>query len=214
MSFTSSATVPRGTTPINNSTITSSSLPAISGVAADSGSGVAKVVLYIYRRMSTSGVYQYWNGSSWVVPSGAAPKLVSTLIPAGGGSSVSWSYNSAALSGSLFGNNTYTLFARAYDRANNTASATSRFTKATGGTSGATLTSAHASASTSSITLQLSGALPPEDFEVTVNGQEVEVRGVQRDGSTVTLLLADGALQAGDKVVISWQGGKVQLSAE
>src|SRR5207249_2410673 len=66
--------------------------------------------------------------------------------------------------------------------------------------------SATASASASRIVLALAGAAPddfaPHEFAVTVNGQAVPIVGLERDGDSVTLLLADGALQAGDVVVV------------
>jgi hypothetical protein len=71
-----------------------------------------------------------------------------------------------------------------------------------------------ASASASSITLDFSGNAPAGAFTISVNGTEVSAQSVERDGSTVTLLLPDGSLRTGDTVAVTWQGGSINLLAE
>ena len=128
--FTTATTSPAGTTPISGSTVIGSSLPAITGVAVDDGSGVAKVEVQLYRPTSTNGVYEYWNGSGCRLtsPTVVQPRLSTAIAtPAGGAASVNWSRSSGWPSGSNLTNGTYTLRAWAYDQANNSVSAVSAF---------------------------------------------------------------------------------------
>jgi hypothetical protein len=72
-----------------------------------------------------------------------------------------------------------------------------------------------ASASASSITLNFSGSgTVPGAFSVTVNGQSVTARSVERTGSSIVLLLPDGSIKTGDEVNVSWNGGSINLTAE
>jgi hypothetical protein len=125
-----------GTTPLSGSAYYQSSLPALTGVASDSLSGVARVELSLSRIKSGSTVTEHWNGSAWVVPSSSVPQpaLTTTLDPVGGGASASWSRSSGLPSGSNLADGAYTLEATAFDRVGHTARATSSFTKATDAT--------------------------------------------------------------------------------
>ena len=78
----------------------------------------------------------------------------------------------------------------------------------------AMLSSATANASASTVELEYDGPAPAGEFAVTVNGATVAIVDVLRDDSTVTLFLPDGALQVGDEVVVAWQGGSAQLTAQ
>ncbi|HEY0076328.1 MAG TPA: FG-GAP-like repeat-containing protein [Abditibacteriaceae bacterium] len=214
--FTTSATTPAGTTPVNGSTITGA-IPTITGTATDAASGIAKVLLRLYRlKAGTTSTYEYWNGTSWMT---TVFYFTTTLNPTTGGASVSWSKNSGWPTGTDFSDGTYYMVATAYDKANKTAAVSSSFKKATvaGMTapttqSSATLTGAEAWSSNGSVRLTFSGALEQAtaenraNYNLSVEGQTVALTGAFYDKATrtVTLLLAEGTLQAGDSVNISW----------
>lgn len=129
VSFTTEATTPVGTTPVNGGTV-SKTMPIITGIAADSLSGIAKVVVRLYRATATAGVYEYWTGSGWTT---TVTNLSTTLNPAEGGATVTWSRSTdwPADIGD-FGDGTYYLRATAYDKAGNlTATLASSFKKVT-----------------------------------------------------------------------------------
>lgn len=219
VSFTTAATTPPGTTPVNGATITSSTFPTITGIAADSGSGVAKVVLRLYRQTATAGVYEYWNGSAWITPGGAVaiPVLTTTLSPAAGGASVTWSRSSAWPDGASFADGTYYLSAYAYDRAGKLATSSRNFKKAGAAQAqniAAPPASGTANASAGSIALSFSGTVPAGDFTVQVNGVAATVQSTERSGQSVTLLLPNGSLQVEDQVSVSWPSGALTLTAE
>ncbi len=115
VSFTTPTTNPSGTTPLENSTV--GAIPDITGVAADGGSGIARVDLRLYRATSTAGVYEEWNGTTWT----ASARLSTTMSPASGGASVSWNRSGVWPTGSNLANGTYYLVAYAYDRAGKSA---------------------------------------------------------------------------------------------
>jgi hypothetical protein len=111
------------------------------------------------------------------------------------------------------------MVATAYDKANRTAAVSSSFKKVTvsgmaapTSQSSATLTAAEAWSSNQSIRLTFSGALEQAaaenraNYNLSVEGQTVALGSAVYDKATrtVTLLLAEGTLQAGDSVNISW----------
>ncbi len=132
VSFTTSTTTPAGTTPQTGATVYNV-VPAITGVAGDAGSGIARVQLRLYRLTSTAGVYEYWNGTGWVVPGGgvAIPMLITVLSPGAGSANVTWTRSTAWPTGSNLADGTYYLTAYAYDRAGKFASSSRNFKKAT-----------------------------------------------------------------------------------
>jgi CSLREA domain-containing protein len=217
--FTTSATTPAGTTPVKGSTITGA-IPAITGVAADAGSGISKVLLRLYRlKAGTTNTYEYWNGTSWI---STVFYFTTTLNPATGGANVSWNKNSGWPTGIDYSDGTYYMVATAYDRANKTAAVSSSFKKATvaglapsatGSAPGAvTLSTAQALADGQSIKLSFTGALnstsasQTTNYSVRVNGTPVEVQKATYEGasSAVTLQLSAGTLEVGDAVTVSW----------
>jgi len=133
VSFTTATTNPAGITPANNGTSTEEEMPVITGVAADAGSGIAKVELQLYRASLTPGVNEYWNGTEWIVPTSSVPTpfLSTGLSPAGGGTSVGWSKSSGFPTDTNFENGIYFLRAFATDGVGKrTASSIIRFTQA------------------------------------------------------------------------------------
>ncbi len=174
VSFTTSATAPTGTTPISGSTIYNV-MPAITGVAADTQSGVAKVSLRLYRATGTTGVYEYWMGSGWTT---TLTNLNTVLSPAAGGANVTWSKSSGWPLGGNFSDGTYYLRALAYDKSGNSAvTLASNFKKATDTT--APTISFTTSATTPVGTTPTSGG--------TVSGAMPIITGVAADsGSGVT----------------------------
>jgi hypothetical protein len=116
------------------------------------------------------------------------------------------------------------MVATAYDKANKTAAVSSNFKKATvaGFAPGAEskLSGAEAISSSSSITLTFSGVVPQGQFSVTVNSKAVTVNDAIRSKQdaqgqqSVTLLLPDGSLQAGDEVQVAWTGGNALLTVQ
>jgi CSLREA domain-containing protein len=222
VSFTTASTTPVGTTPVSGSTIYNA-MPTITGVAADSGSGVAKVELRLHRVLNS--VVEFWNGTSWGT---TQVKLAAVLNPTSGGANVSWSKGSGWPGGANLSDNTYYLTAYAYDKAGKVASASSNFKKATnasGSTSGSEMLSAsdvrfsagEAWVSNQSIRLSFSGALEQVTAENRANyhvsistpvsiSQAVTVKSASYDKATrtITLLLAEGSLEAGNTVSVKW----------
>ena len=76
------------------------------------------------------------------------------------------------------------------------------------------MVSGSADASASRVILKFAGAVPSGEFTVSVNGKPVAVQSVERTDRSVTLLLPEGSVQAGDEVVVSWQGDSTTLTAE
>jgi hypothetical protein len=219
--FTTTSTTPAGTTPVSGSTITGA-MPAITGAAADAGSGIAKVLLRLYRvKAGTTNTYEYWNGTSWI---STVFHFTTTLNPTTGGASVTWSKSSGWPTGTDFSDGTYYMVAMAYDKANKTAAVSSNFKKATvagfAPSAESKLSGAEAISSSSSITLTFSGGAPQGEFSVTVNSKAVKVNDVIRGKQdaqgqqTVTLLLPDGSLQTGDEVQVVWPGGNTSLAVK
>jgi Tol biopolymer transport system component len=214
--FTTSATTPAGTTPVSGSTITGA-IPTITGEAADTGSGVAKVELRLHRVVNS--IVEFWNGTAWGT---TQVKLAATLNPASGGANVSWSKGAGWPTGGNLTDGTYYLTAYATDKANKIASASSSFKKATvaglspgaigSASSAVTLSTSQALADSQSIKLSFTGALSSTsasqttNYSVSVNGTPVEVQKATYEGasSAVTLQLAVGTLEAGDTVTVSW----------
>jgi hypothetical protein len=112
-SFTIDASAPEVltiTTPADGAMLTS--LPAISGTARDTVSGVERVELFIQR---SDG--QFWTGTAW----GAVTPLATNYA------SGAWNYDGALPSGELLADGGYTLTAKAFDQANNESSVSTRF---------------------------------------------------------------------------------------
>jgi hypothetical protein len=222
VSFTTASTTPVGTTPVSGSTIYNA-MPTITGVAADSGSGVAKVELRLHRVVNS--VVEFWNGTAWGT---TQVKLAATLDPTTGGANVSWSKSDGWPTGANLTDNTYYLTAYAYDKVGKVASASSNFKKATntsGSTSGNEMLSAsgvkfsagEAWVSNQSIRLSFSGALEQVTAENRANyhvsistpvsiSQAVTVKSALYDKATrtITLLLAEDSLEAGNMVSVKW----------
>lgn len=231
VSFTTSATTPAGTKPLNSSTI--NAMPAITGVAADAGSGVAKAELRLYRVVNS--VTEYWNGTTWGTTS---VRLTATLNPTTGGANVSWSKSSGwpTVAAGTLTNGTYYLTAYAYDKAGKTANVSSNFKKATTAgmaitTSSVMLSTAVASAADDAVVLTFTGALDAGVaanallYSVSVNGHAVEVQSATYTvaNTTVTLLLPAGTLQVGSQLSVQYSlrdatevslRGQAQLQAE
>ena len=211
VSFTTSTTTPVGTTPVSGSTV-SSTIPAITGIAADSGSGVARVDVRLYRSTATSGVYEYWTGNTW---SSATTDLKTVLNPTAGGANVTWSKSSGWPSSTNFTSGTYYLRALAYDKAgNSTVTLASNFKKGTSTAASPNEVSASGEAIVSSQSIQLSFACAidvetaTKQFVVAVNGVLVSVNAIEVAQNNVLLLLAENALREGDTVKVNWQGLK------
>jgi hypothetical protein len=97
------------TAPIDGSTI--SGLPAIQGTAADSASGIARVLVRL-RRLNDPGTTSddlYWTGTAWT-------SAVATLST---DNAASWSVTSGLPAGADLPPGAYWLYAYAYDRAGN-----------------------------------------------------------------------------------------------
>jgi len=93
-----------------------SSLPSISGTAADNnnGSGISRVELVVQR--SSDGLY--WTGSTW----GVQTALTTTLKAALNGSNATWTRATGLPAGIYLLNGSYALTATAYDKAGNSKS--------------------------------------------------------------------------------------------
>ncbi len=126
-----------GTTNVSAGTPTSPisvpSLSSVAGNAADAGSGVASVKLYVIRNLHKDSFISYkadfWNGTSFVLDQtltlgtviASLPSVSTTLSPTAGGASVTWTRSSGLPTDS--GN--YGLLAIATDKAGNVTKPTS-----------------------------------------------------------------------------------------
>ncbi len=216
-----------------------SELPAVRGTASDgtagsTESGLKQVLLNIIRSDN-----KYWTGSTW----GGFTNLATTTNPVSlnGAHSATWERTSGLPSVTndpmttpgLEVGKTYILRVTATDRSGKQKTATRKVKIVRGNessgsmhalvqgapsaslaSSAAQLSGATASASSGSVTLEFKSAAPQGDFAVTVGGAPVKLTGTQREGNSVTLLLPDGSLKAGDKVGVSWNGGQATATAE
>ncbi len=189
----------------------------ISGTAEDdaSGSGIKRVLVILHRRVGS--VTEYWNGNAWTT----TPKYLATTLVNPNAISTGWSLPTAQVPGGTnLPDNTYYLRAYAYDQGNLSLYSGQKSFVVQSTTPVQTPSSlrngvqAVAWVSSSRIELEFTGAVPSGDFAVTINGQASGVQSVERAGKTVTLLLEEGVLKAGDKVGISWKGGEATASAE
>jgi chitinase len=73
---------------------------------------------------------------------------------------------------------------------------------------------ASASVSASSISLTFGDSVPAGDFAVKVNGAFVTVHSREIENNTLTLLLAEGSLQPGAQMSVTWKSGSAQMTAE
>jgi hypothetical protein len=216
VSFTTASTTPAGTTPVSGSTIYNV-MPTITGVAADSGSGVAKVELRLHRVVNS--VVEFWNGTAWTTTNSV--RVAAVLNPTTGGANVSWSKSDSWPTGANLTDNTYYLTAYAYDKVGKIASASSNFKKASSAPltqpvvaspSSVMLSTVQAWEDSQSIELTFTGALEPQtasrnaNYIASVNGVAVEVQNAVYNtaDTSVTLQLAVGTLQKSDVVNISW----------
>ncbi len=125
-----------GTTDVSRGTadspISVASLSSVSGAAADAGSGVDSVKLYVIRNLHKDSFISYqadfWNGNSFVTSTltlgttiSSLPSISTTLTPAAGGASVTWTRSSGLPTDP--GN--YGLLAVATDKAGNVTKPTS-----------------------------------------------------------------------------------------
>jgi hypothetical protein len=235
VNFTTSSTTPAGTTPVSGSTIYNA-MPTITGVAADSGSGIAKVELRLHRVVNS--VVEFWSGTAWTTTNSV--RVAAVLNPTTGGANVSWSKSDSWPGGTNLSDNTYYLTAYAYDKGGKVASASSNFKKAssapltqpvTASPSSVMLSTVQAWEDSQSIELTFTGVLEPQtasrntNYIVSVNGVAVEVQNAVYNtaDTSVTLQLAVNTLQKGDVVSISWSlqdsrgkpvTGQAQIQAE
>lgn len=183
------------TAPANGATI--SRLPYIAGQVTDTGgSGVASVQLLL-RRVSDG---RYYSGSGWVTN---ATPLASTV------SGQTWVRRSGLPSGAALTAGGYRLTATAFDRAGNRSSVTSSFEVRASGLSAALVQVKSQRVALNFVgALDAAGAEDVSHYSVTVNGRNVGVEAATYNASShaVSLLLAPGSLQSGDKVIIAWSG--------
>jgi hypothetical protein len=202
-------------TPEHQQSYQSSALSQAVGTASDSN-GISGVTVWLYRYAGNGNTAGYWNGNLNTPEYGAGI----TNIPAVSANSfANWS---AALPALQAGQ--YKIQATARDSKGNWSIRTHVFTivapvdpvtvEGEEFKSEVTLSSGSASASSGSIVLEFEGTAPQGAFTVSVNGTVVSAQSVERSGSTVTLLLPDGSLKAGDTVAVTWQGGSINLLAE
>lgn len=227
------------TSPKTGTIYTSGDLTQATGTASDAD-GIAGVTVYLYRTDAGGNTAGYWNGD--VANPQFAPAYNASLnerpatSTATGGADA---YATWSLALPSLGAGTYLLRATARDTKGNYSSANGgatstisaasvdgraitstpsagaiSFSIAGSQTTPAAKVTAVASPSSSSVSLSFGGVVPAGDFAVTVNGTSVKVQSAQRVGQTVSLLLAEGALKAGDKVGVSWHGGAASTVAE
>ena len=195
-------------TPGANATI--KSLSVISGKATDAtgGTGVQQVVLFLIR--ASDG--DYFDGTAFVTPAKVGgvtqfPTLTTGYDPKSG----SYARRNGLPSATDLTAGNYRILAVAIDGAGNRSQTTRSFNVPT---PPGTLSAASASVSRNSVTLRFSIALnagsasDAANYTVTVNGKAVAVEsaGYNANNHGVALGLADGALQAGDKVVVTFTG--------
>lgn len=225
--------------PVPSVAVTVPNIASISGTASDNagGSGVSKVNLYLFRNLQTviaNVAYsaEFWNGTAWVrlnlnptTSLASLPPLSTTLNPATGGQSVTWTRSSGLPSGTNLPNANYYAAALAQDKAGNTTSIfnlilAGRVIKVQASGTGVrsvtvasgtlTLSSAQATASTSSITLTFASALDvdaasaPSKYFVAVNGESVQVESASYRSGALVLGLPESTLAGGDEVVVQW----------
>jgi hypothetical protein len=206
---------------------TYSSLPVVEGQAATGTFGIITRVDLSLRRQ-VNGVWQHWgrNTSTGVYEWSTTSRMLATVLSAPNTATTNWSCNTLP-SGANLANNTYHyLYAIAYDGAGNTKqTANTRITIASTGTAPAAsapgsatstvrLSTARTSAATNSVTLVFTAPLDAatatdaQRYQVVVNGQALTAESASYDNTknSVVLGLPEGALAAGDEVVVEWQG--------
>lgn len=203
------STVPSVTvkTPVGNGNY--ATLSSATGTASDGGSGLESVTAVLYRYGAGTTPAGYWaGGSTWTTSYSASNER-----PASGTSN--WS---VALPTVL--PMKYYVRATAKDKVGNIKSSSNIIYNKTGvgvssigSVSPVLLSTAAVTATTSSVRLIFSGALDVDSaldasrYSVLVNGRAVPVESTSYGASTfsVTLLLPESSLRAGDSVTIVWK---------
>jgi hypothetical protein len=187
-----------------------SGLASISGLARDEagGSGLRRVYLRI-RRLSD---FKWYSPSGWSATTTAGTSLSATYNNA----TRVWSSTAGP---SNLATGTYLVYAYGIDVAGNTSVVRHRVNvSATGSTLAGTSPSTSSVKLSSAVlqgagvqlkftgALQVASATDVATYQVQLNGKTVEVESVRYEASShmVTLSLAEGLLQAGDEVVVSW----------
>jgi VCBS repeat-containing protein len=208
-------------TPAHRQSYTSAELEAAGGTATD-GDGISSVDLVLYRYATNGNTAGFWNGNLVSPGYGSAAQEI-----------VAQGTNTWEVTLPELAEGQYYVQVRVYDgvgnwsvkrhlfyikaaESNATATDSSQLSSASSATAaGSSVSGGEASASASSITLNFSGSgTVPGAFSVTVNGQSVTARSVERTGSSIVLLLPDGSIKTGDEVNVSWNGGSINLTAE
>jgi hypothetical protein len=199
----------------------------ITGTLSDNAgiTNVKTVQLMLTR--SANGATQFWNPAtaSWTT----TPTKFDTS-PTRPNASTTWSFSGALPTGANLVDGAYLITAVPIDVPGNTRNyATTFYIKKQPGlvadlssrsvqpqieeqqaptASALILSTTELNASQSAIALKFSGPLQNAEsshFTVTVNGVVVNIESVDFADDTAVLLLADGALNVGDKVVVSWK---------
>ncbi|MDF2440314.1 MAG: hypothetical protein JWN98_1298, partial [Abditibacteriota bacterium] len=219
--------------------VTAPNIASIRGAESDNtgGSGVSKVNLYLFRNLQTviaNVAYsaEFWNGTTWMRlnlnPTSSVaslPALSTTLNPASGGTTVTWTRNTGLPSGTNLPNANYYAAALAQDKAGNLTSIfnivlTGRVIKVQASGAGVRsigapagtlkLSTAQAVASSSSVALTFVSDLDVDavtdiaKYAVTVNGKVIEVESVSYHGGILRLSLPESTLASGDAVTVQW----------
>ncbi|MDF2441593.1 MAG: hypothetical protein JWN98_2577 [Abditibacteriota bacterium] len=179
-------------------------LTSATGSASDGGNGgIEKVTGLLYRYAGPGVSAGYWNGSIFT----EGYKAETNEVKATGTSTWSFQFPRQMAIGR------YYFRASAQDRAGNTAKSTTvsftiRGTTTTAVTVANTFSSAVASADQSTLSLLFTSALNADTttFEVSVNGESIEIESVSVAGSKINLGLPEGALNRGDQVDVAWKG--------
>jgi co-chaperonin GroES (HSP10) len=217
------------------------SLTAVTGTTSDTnaagapnGDGIVGVTVRLHRKASFGNSEGYWNGTAFTMPYNPVvhDRAASNTASGGAPAFSTWSRSLPALN---VGD--YSVVASAYDSLGNSSHASTGVQARTTAQSAAPtqtapdasvsftivaaptvseskLSGAEAISSANSITLAFAGTAPQGQFSVKVNGQAVKVSDVIRSASSLTLLLSDGSLQAGDEVQVAWAGGNTSLIAK
>ena len=193
------------TTPANGTTV--SSLPSISGTAADNSgnNGLDRVALYLQRKSD----FRYWTGSAWGT---TTPSPLTTSLSVN-----SWTRSSSGLpSGANLTAGSYYAYAYSYDKAGNRSTpATSTFTVAataarTQSNSNVGLSSASVDAD-GSIALRFTGALDTgsaidiANYALEVNGAFASLDGASLQNGVVSLFPTE-ALPRRAEIIVRWNG--------
>ncbi|HEY0072655.1 MAG TPA: Ig-like domain-containing protein, partial [Abditibacteriaceae bacterium] len=186
-----------------------------SGTASDSGSGVARVTVALFRDATLTTPAGYWNGASW------NETYDSSLHELTATGTTDWSFTLPRLEiGS------YTLRATAIDVVGNSGTSDevnftliappveNQTTAQSAEASPVVLSSAEAYVASSQVQLLFTDGLKADsannvlNYRVSVNNQEVPLNSARYDAATnrVTLQLPTNALRSGDQVVAFWQG--------